>query len=108
MTQDMQLKELEQYDAVFLFEQYKEIKISVIQKEIKNRDYSKELQEIYVITQDFNKKTMPEEYQSFLEKGYLKNPYLEKFNNELIKNIIECAKYGCLVDISKLQIIYKF
>lgn len=106
-AKDFNLKELEQYDAEELFEKYKEVKICIVQKEIKNEDASFEKEKLREIINEFNRLTMSEEYQFYIDNGYTNNPYLEKFNNALIKSIVENSEDGDFIDISKLKNIYQ-
>lgn len=107
-TKDMKLKELESFDSESLFELYKQKKIQIIRKSLRGESIEEESEELIKITYEFNRQTMDPEYFFYLDSGIIKNQYLEKFNNELVKNIIEYADEDDFFDVSKLKIIYEY
>ncbi|MCQ2590129.1 MAG: hypothetical protein MJ179_06870 [Treponema sp.] len=107
-TKDMKLRELESLNSESLFELYKQNKIQLIRKSLRGESIEEESEELIKITYEFNRQTIDSEYFFYLDSGIIKNQYLEKFNNELVKNIIEYADEDDFFDVSKLKIIYEY
>ena len=101
----MEFKGLEAKGADTLFDEYKKIRIAIVEKGFKDKNIDDNLKSIRKIKNEFDIRSLEEIELGDVKKGYRENSYIFKFESEFVKKFIEntSSRY---IEADKLKLFY--
>jgi hypothetical protein len=103
----LSFKSLEAKGAVEVFEEYKVLKLKVIQNKFLDQPNDLEIKKLDEVRWIFNTMTMDADILDDIKNNYRENPYIREFENIFVEQLIKTAEPDIIFNISDLKIIYE-
>ena len=107
LVKGLSFKSLEAKGAVELYEEYKILKLKVIQNKLLDQPNDLETKKLDEVKWIFNTMTMDADILDDIKNNYRENPYIREFENVFVEQLIKTSDPDIIFNISDLKIIYE-
>jgi hypothetical protein len=104
----LSFKSLEAKGAVEIFEEYKILKLKVIQNKLLYQLDCLEVENLEEVRRLFNNMTMDADMLYYIENGTRENPYIKEFESAFVEQLIKISEPDRNLNISDLKIVYEY